>query len=375
MARDLSPARAETTTAPAPTRPGRGRRRTVGVTAAAGACAALLLASCTSGGATPAASTTSGATPRASTTSSPPTTAGAATESVPAVIRRLEPSVVTILTSGGLGSGVVYRSDGTIVTNEHVVRGATQVEIAYADGTRGPGRVVAADRGSDLAVVKAERTVLPAAQFQTRLPQVGEPAIALGSPLGFEGSATAGIISGLGREIPGSAQAGTALVDLIQTDAPISPGNSGGALVNATGEVVGINDAYIPPSAGAVSLGFAIPSATVVDVVEQLLSTGQVKSAFVGIQAGRITPEVTQRLGLQRTDGVLALDVVAGGPAEKAGLRNGDVITSLAGEQVRTVEDFLGRLRQLDPGATVDMGVVRSGGEQTLRLTLGSVTR
>ncbi len=264
------------------------RPRTVAV---ALACSVALLTGCTAAdSATQAGSTAGTATPSGAPPASPARTApGGVVDQIPEIIRAVEPSVVTIFTQGGLGSGVIYREDGIIVTNEHVVRGAQQVQVAFADGRRVEGRVLAADVGTDLAVVRVERAGLPAATFQTKLPQVGDLALALGSPLGFEGTATAGIISGLSREIPGSAQQSTALVDLIQTDAPISPGNSGGALVSADREVIGINDAYIPPAAGAVAIGFAIPSATVVDVVEQLLTNGEVRSAFVGIQPGRIT--------------------------------------------------------------------------------------
>lgn len=290
------------------------------------------------------------------------------------IVQAVEPSVVTIFAGSGLGSGVVFREDGTIITNEHVVRGATQVQIAFADGQRGSGTVLATDVGTDLAVVRSERRDLPAATFETELPRVGSLAVALGSPLGFEGSATAGIISGLGREIPGSAAQGTALVDLIQTDAAISPGNSGGALVDGDGAVVGINDAYIPPAAGAVSLGFAIPSATVVDVVEQLLDSGEVQRTFVGIRPGRITAEVAQQLGLSRSEGVLVLDVVDGAPAAEAGLRPGDVVTSIGPEPVPSLEAFLGALRVLAPGQTVPFDVVRQGEEQTVQVTLGSTT-
>ena len=342
------------------------------------ACSLALLTGCTAANSAPgAAASTAGTSVPSAPSASPPagTAAGGTFDRIPAVIRAVEPSVVTIFTQGGLGSGVIYRPDGTLVTNEHVVRGAQQVQVAFADGQRLAGRVVAADAGTDLAVVRVDRTGLPAATFQTQLPQVGDLAVALGSPLGFEGTATAGIISGLSREIPGSAQESTALVDLIQTDAPISPGNSGGALVSAGSEVIGINDAYIPPAAGAVAIGFAIPSGTVVDVVEQLLTTGRVRSAFVGIRPGRITPQVAQQLGLPRTDGVLVLDVVANSPAAKAGLQPGDVVTALNGQPVRTVEDFLGGLRALRPGQQIPLTRQRQGNEQTVQLTLGEVTR
>ncbi len=358
-------------------------------------CCLALLTGCTGTGGTPPAASAAtsvpapsapasseglppeGTRPGTAGASSPPTTGGGGSPfgQIPAVTRSVEPSVVTLFTSDGLGSGVVYRDDGTIVTNEHVVGDARTVEVAFADGKRLQGRVLAADAGADLAVVRVPRTGLPAARFQTQLPQVGELAVALGSPLGFEGTAIAGIISGLNREIPGSAAQSTALVDLIQTDAPISPGNSGGALVDVDGEVVGINDAYIPPAAGAVALGFAIPSATVVDVVEQLLATGSVRSPFVGIRPGRIIEQVADRLGLRRTDGVLVLDVVDDSPAAAAGLQPGDVVVAVNEAPVRTVEEFLGALRPLRPGQAVPLVRVRDGAEQTVRVTLGEVRR
>ncbi len=322
-----------------------------------------------------------GQTTGAASPSAPPTgpsfpTSGDAAEgvfaSIPDVVRQVEPSVVTILREGGLGSGVVYRQDGLIVTNEHVVRGVRTVQVAFADGRRSPGRVRAVDPLTDLAVVQTERQDLPAARFHTRLPRVGELAVAMGSPLGLQNTATAGIISGLHREIPGAAQEGptTALVDLIQTDAAISPGNSGGALANAAGEVTGINVAYLPPQAGAVSLGFAIPAATMQDVVGQLIDTGRVRHAFLGIQPAQLTPEIAAQLGLTGTEGVLILEVVPGGPADDAGLRPGDVITTFGGTPVRTVEEFLGELRQVRPGASVTVEVLRNGRTESVQVTI-----
>jgi S1-C subfamily serine protease len=177
--------------------------------------------------------------------------------SVPDVVRRVEPSVVSIFTRDGLGSGVIWSSDGLIVTDHHVVAGNEQVEVAFADGRRAPARVLAGDPVTDLAVLQAERTGLPQATFQAERPEVGEQAIAIGTPLGFERTVTAGIVSGLYRTLPNPQQPGQMMVDLLQTDAAISPGNSGGALVNADAEVIGINEAYSPPSMGAVAIGFA----------------------------------------------------------------------------------------------------------------------
>jgi serine protease DegQ len=221
-------------------------------------------------------------------------------------------------------------------------------------------------------VVEVDRQDLKPATFQRALPQVGELAIAIGSPLGFENTVTAGIISGLHRQIPGSAQQGIrSLVDLIQTDAAISPGNSGGALVNGRGEVVGISDAYIPPQEGAVSIGFAIPAATAVDVVGDLLRTGRASHAYLGVGADQVTREVAAQLGLDRAAGVLVLEVADGSPAAQAGLRPGDVIVRIGDQPVDTVEDFFGELRQRRPGDRAQLTIVRDGREQQVTVTLG----
>jgi serine protease DegQ len=294
----------------------------------------------------------------------------AAANPIPDIVRRVQPSVVTIFTGQGLGSGVIWSRNGVIVTDAHVVADATQVQVAFADGRRVDGTVKASDEVTDLAVVQADRQDLPPATFQPRLPTVGELAVAIGSPLGFENTVTSGIISGLHRQIPGSAQQSQSLVDLIQTDAAISPGNSGGALVNGAGQVVGINEAYIPPSQGAVSIGFATPAATVVDVVQQLLRQGRAQHAFMGIQPGELTPEIAQQLGVSQTEGVAVLDVVDGGPASKAGLRPGDVITVVGGKQVASVEDFLAVLRPHKPGDTVTVTFLRGDASQSTDVTL-----
>lgn len=291
---------------------------------------------------------------------------------LPDVVARVEPSVVTIRTGDGVGSGVVYSDGGVIVTNNHVVEGVEQVQVVLADGSRVDGQVVAGDAVTDLAVIRAERD-LPPATFQTELPRPGEFALAIGAPLGFENSATAGIVSGLSRHIPGSTQQTRSLVDLIQTDAPISPGNSGGALVNAGGEVVGINVAYIPPEARAVSIGFAIPAATVVDVADELLADGEATHPYLGVRAGRLTPQVREALGIEADRGVAILDVVDGGPAADAGIRPSDVVTHVAGQQVGSLGDFLGALRRLEPGQTVQLQLLRDGESVQVSVTLGEL--
>lgn len=287
---------------------------------------------------------------------------------IPEVVQRVEPSVVTIFAGSGSGSGVVYKADGVIVTNAHVVGEAARVEVAFADGRRLPGTVMARDKVTDLALVRTSRKDLPAAKFVPGLPRPGELVMAMGAPLGFTNSVTAGIVSGLGREIPGSASRTRALVDLIQTDAAISPGNSGGALVNIEGEVVGINEAYIPPQAGAVSLGFAIPAATVTDVADELLATGKASHPYLGIVPTRITSQIADALDLRTSSGVLVRDVAAKGPAAGAGVEPGDVMTRFNGQEVRTVEEFLGELRDVEPGEKVRLDIRRQ--EETLNLAL-----
>ena len=295
----------------------------------------------------------------------------AAAGDIPGVVRKVEPSVVTIAHDQGTGSGVVWSKDGVVVTNAHVVGDVERVEVAFFDGRRADGRVRATDPDTDLAVVDVERGDLQPATFQATLPAVGELAVAMGSPLGFQNTITAGIISGLHREIPGSAEQGIrSLVDLIQTDAAISPGNSGGALVNGQGEVVGINVAYIPPEQGAVAIGFAIPGATVVDVVGQLLRNGRATHSYLGIQPDQVTRDVAAELGLDQARGVVVLEVVQGGPAAQAALEPGDVITRMDDAAIETVEDLFGELRQRKPGSQARLTFIRDGRSQETTVTL-----
>jgi S1-C subfamily serine protease len=292
------------------------------------------------------------------------------TPDIPAIIQNVQPSVVTVFTKDGLGSGVVYAKDGLILTNEHVVRGNTNVEVAFADGQRVPGKVRATDAIADLALVEAQRKDLPPATFQQQLPRIGELAIVIGSPLGFENTATSGIISGLHRQIPGSAASSQSLVDLIQTDAAISPGNSGGVVVNSRGEVVGISEAYIPPQSGAVALGFAIPAATAVQVAEQLQKNGKAEHSFIGLAPTDITPQIAEQLHLPDTAGVLVLSVVSKGPADEAGLRPGDVLLSLEGQKLNAPEDLLAALRNKAPGQTVNVEYRRGNDTREAKVTL-----
>ncbi|EMY32416.1 PDZ/DHR/GLGF domain-containing protein [Arthrobacter crystallopoietes BAB-32] len=326
----------------------------------------VLLAGCTA----PATEQENPAPPSSPTESAPATAPSAEGELIPDIVESVQPSVVTIFAGEGLGSGVIYDDGGLILTNEHVVRGADEVEVGFADGKRSAGTVRAVDRVTDLALVEVERTGLPAAEFETALPRVGELAVVIGSPLGFANTATAGIISGLHREIPGSATNSQSLVDLIQTDAAISPGNSGGALVDRNGKVMGISEAYIPPQAGAVSLGFAIPAATAVQVAEELLEDGVADHAYLGLVPAAITEPIAAQLGLPDTRGALVLSVVDGGPADDAGIRPGDVIVSIGDDAVETPEDLLAALRGHEPGESVPVGLSRGGESVEAEITL-----
>ncbi|MDV3134266.1 S1C family serine protease [Mycobacterium sp. 29Ha] len=312
----------------------------------------------------------SSGSPTATTTPLAEESSGATTGFVE-VVERVSPSVVTVLTDGGQGSGVVLQPD-VVVTNAHVVGQQRNVSIVLADGTRSPGEVLGADEVTDVAVVRTERGDLPVAQFRRDLPRPGERVLAIGSPLGFQNSVSAGIISGLHRDVPGSAAQTYSLVDLIQTDASISPGNSGGALLDTQGRVVGINEAYIPPAAGAVSIGFAIPSATVLDVAEQLSADGTATHPYLGVSAGRLTDPIRRRLDVQVDRGAVALLVDEGAPAARAGIKSGDVIVEIAGQSVGSVEDLLSALRQTRPGQQVELVFVRGDQRQHVDVTIGS---
>ena len=277
----------------------------------------------------------------------------------------------------GLGSGVIYREDGHIITNDHVVRGASDVEVAFADGTTAPAELVGADPNSEIAVLKVDRNDLPAATFKTDDPPiVGQLAVAIGSPAGFEATVTSGIVSAVGRDFPpeltGGGNAARALTDLIQTDAAISPGNSGGALVDRNGNIIGINVAYLPPSeTGAVNLGFAIPADTATSIADQLIETGEVTLPYLGVGTVPLTPEVVEQFDLSVDSGALVRTVEAGGGAEAAGVRRGDVIAAVGDTKVEGYGDLVGALRDRRPGDTVDLTVFRDGEKRTLTARLG----
>jgi S1-C subfamily serine protease len=275
----------------------------------------------------------------------------------------------------GVGSGVIYREDGYIITNNHVVQDASEVSVAFADGTTEPAEVVGRDPYTEIAVIRVDRNDLPAASFGNSDDLVvGQLAVAIGSPSGFESTVTSGVISGLGREFPPEFTGGRlerSLVDLIQTDAAISPGNSGGALADRDGEIIGINVAYLPPAeTRAVNIGFAIPSDTAISVADQLVDTGEVSTAYLGVRLVDLSPEDAQQFGLEVDSGALVANVVPGSAADEAGVRTEDIIVALDDTRVEDSGDVLGALRDYQPGDTVELSVVRDGSEQTLDVTL-----
>ncbi|MCY0905168.1 S1C family serine protease [Arthrobacter sp. H14-L1] len=313
----------------------------------------------------------------ASSSASAGGTAGAGLPAVPGIVKTVEPSVVTIMSSIGLGSGVVYRADGTIVTDAHVVEDQQKkpfstVQVQFADGTQVQADVMAVDDVSDVAVIKAHRSNLPAATFSTVVPEVGSLAVVLGSPLGLADTVTAGIISALHRNMPPSTETPQGITDLIQTDAPISPGNSGGAVVNGNSEIIGLSEAYLPPSSGAVAIGFVTPATTVTEVADQLLANGKVRHAALGVVPTDISPQVAQHFNIAVTEGALVLDVPKGGPAAAAGIHPGDIIVSFAGKKISNALDLTAAIRQKEPGDQVDVVVLRGKDTQTLRVTLGN---
>ena len=293
---------------------------------------------------------------------------------VPRVYDRLQSSVVAVIVRGagvaGEGSGVVFERR-RIITNNHVVADGREVSVALASGERIPAKLVARDPRTDLAVLDVERD-LPPAPFADELPRIGSLAIAIGNPLGFEGSVTAGIVSGVDRAIP-SGGTTPELVNLIQTDAAISPGNSGGALVGADGKVVGINVAYIPPAASAVAIGFAIPAPTAIDVARQLVRHGEVSHAYLGAQLRPLTAQTAQALGLDATGGTIVEVVALDGPADDAGLRPGDIITKVGGRPLEQIEDVFSALGRARPGERLELEVLRppDGERRSITVELG----
>lgn len=339
----------------------RPRRPLIAVAAVLAACA-LAAAGCSTGGGDAAGATGS--------PQSRPVNGTLA--DVPSVYDRLEPSVVTVLVRKGAeaveGSGVVW-ADHLVITNDHVVNGAQECRVVLATGERRSARVRAVDPRTDLAVLTVSGGALPPARFATGLPAVGQLAVAIGNPLGFENSVTAGVISGVERSIPSGGRT-PSLVGLLQTDAPISPGNSGGALADADGDVVGINVAYIPPEAQAVAIGFAIPATVVRQVVPELLATGHADHPYLGVVLRPLGPATAQIFGTAGS-GVAVVEVDPGGPAGDAGMKPGDIIVGIGGQPVGEIEDVYSALRSRSPGDRVVVEVKRGNRTLSFDVKLG----
>lgn len=282
------------------------------------------------------------------------------------VVQEVAPTVVTVRTGRTVGSGVVYKPD-VVVTNEHVVTGSAEVTVNYADGSESGAVVIAADPATDVAVLRTDRADLTPAEFATELPSQGAWVLAIGSPLGLQNSVTVGVVSGLHRSL------GANMDDLMQTDAPISPGNSGGALVDTRGQVVGLNESHVPPQAGAESLGFAIPAATVVNVADRLLAGDDVVvHVHLGVSVGELTEDIRKGLGVESSGGALVLGVEPDSPAAEAGARPGDVIVRFGDALVSDVDDLFTALRGRSPGELVTVVVIRHGERVDLRVTLAA---
>ncbi|HEY8833235.1 MAG TPA: trypsin-like peptidase domain-containing protein [Gemmatimonadaceae bacterium] len=302
-------------------------------------------------------------------------------------VARVAPSVVTVQTevveqvpadvfeqffggrsgqrsAAGLGSGFIIRPDGAIVTNAHVIAGATRIQVAMRDGTTYAARLIGSDEANDLAVIKIDAKNLPVAPLGSSTDLlIGEWAIAIGNPYGFilansEPSVTAGVVSGTGRNLATPSEGPGVYVDMIQTDASINPGNSGGPLVNAAGEVIGVNSSIFSPSGGSVGIGFAIPINRARRVAEDLLAHGVVRHPWIGMQ-----PEMSRAPGVAGNGGVVVASVVPGSPAARAGIRAGDVILRSRSRALHNPYDWYAELLELQVGEN-DSLIVKRGGRE-----------
>ena len=272
--------------------------------------------------------------------------------------------------SHALGSGVIVSPDGYILTNNHVVEGATDIKVAFSNQREIPAKVIGTDAASDLAVIKVDQKDLPTLPLgNSANSQVGDIVLAIGNPFGLGQTVTMGIISAKGRSNLGIEH----IEDFIQTDAAINPGNSGGALINTRGELVGINTAIVGGQTGGnVGIGFAIPANMARNVMEQLIKTGKVTRGFIGIMPNGITPGEEQAYGLKPgQEGVAISQVDPNSPGAKAGLQVGDVIVAVNGTPVTDENSFRIQIAGMPPGSKVELRIVRNGSELTVPVTLG----
>lgn len=271
-----------------------------------------------------------------------------------------------------LGSGVIVSENGYIVTNNHVVGGADEVEVLTSDGRNFAAKIIGTDPQSDVAVIKIDSDGLPAIKTadSSKL-HIGDFVLAIGNPFGLQQTVTHGIISALGRS-------GLGIVDyenFIQTDAPINPGNSGGALVNMNGELIGLNTAILSQSGGSVGIGFAIPVNLVMGVVRSIEKTGKVIRGWLGVSAQEITPQIAKAMGLETTKGALVVEVAKDSPAQKAGIKQGDVLVAINGNEVKDASSIRLSISEILPGTTVPVRILREGKIMTVNVTMGDLSK
>ena len=324
---------------------------------------------------------------------------GAGTESLHYAVERATPSVVNVFTSKevhvkrppllddplfkrffgdqfpseaqratSLGSGVIVSPDGYILTNEHVVQAADEIEVALPDGKKLLAKVVGSDPETDLAVLRVDAHGLHAITFgSSDALRVGDVVLAIGNPFGVGQTVTSGIVSALGRS---GLQINT-FENFIQTDAAINPGNSGGPLIDARGNLVGINSAIYSRSGGSMGIGFAIPVSTARMVIEQIIKTGSVTRGWIGVEVQEITPAIAESFDLQSTRGAIIANVLRGGPAEKAGIKTGDTLLEVDGKPVADPHGMLNLIAALAPGTSAKLKLRRKGRDLEVTVAIG----
>jgi Do/DeqQ family serine protease len=269
---------------------------------------------------------------------------------------------------GGLGSGVIVNKDGYVLTNHHVIAGADKVKVELQDRRVFDATIIGSDEPSDLAVLKIDATQLPVVPLgDSEIVNVGDVVLALGNPMGVGQTVTMGIISAKGRA---TGLGDGSFEDFLQTDAPINTGNSGGALVNTRGELVGINSQILSPSGGNIGIGFAIPVNMARTVMDALISDGEVRRGRLGVTVQPVTSDLAASLQLEKVGGALVNEVQGGSAADRAGIRRGDAIVALNGQDIADTNELRNRIAQLGPDASVELTVVRNGETLTVKATL-----
>jgi Do/DeqQ family serine protease len=268
----------------------------------------------------------------------------------------------------GLGSGVIISAEGYILTNNHVIEGADEIEVVLNDSRRSRAKVIGTDPDTDLAILKVSLDRLPVITLgNSDALQVGDPVLAIGNPFGVGQTVTSGIVSALGRNQLGI----NTFENFIQTDAAINPGNSGGALVDGNGHLMGINTAIYSRSGGSMGIGFAIPVSTAKLVLEGIVKDGVVRRGWIGVEPAELSPELIDTFGVKAKRGVLITGVLQNGPAAQAGIRPGDVIVEVAGKQVASVSELLSGVAALKPGTPSRFRILRRDDSMELTVTPG----